>query len=352
MTLPISPSSFARVFACPGSARLSEGINTPSNAAMERGTKLHAELEALFTAKKKVTAKTPATLKVALGGLLRARADLAGVALNPVTEYVEARLDFKWLGIELGEERGRVDYAFVNEHSGIVIDFKTGRGSDEYDRPRESWQLRLYAAALALKHPEVETWGLAYCAPERESGEVWTEAWVDADELAEVREMAVDAVKRAQAEDAPTILGDHCKWCPAKSKCPSMGASLPSIGNDTLVGVSAADKFVAMAPTDRAELWSKVLAAEEWLGALKADITRLAHEGHEVEGYEAKPYRIDKRWADEETAAKVLTVAFGEGAFERRLISPAAALKKGLVDDCQLIAEVPAAITLKKRGKR
>lgn len=349
--LAISPSIFERVFNCPASARLCAGVVVEENAAMRRGTEKHEHLVKCFEGKAE---PRDSGEYYALNQLLEIRSGL--VALNhgePVIQHIEDQLDFKWLGITLGENRGRADYAFVALRDGCaaVIDYKTGKGGESYDRPTESWQLRLYAIALVEMYPELVGVWVMYLAPEREGAVKCSGGFLGREELLECKELAIEAVKAAKAKDAPAVSGDHCRWCPAKSKCPAMAKALPSVGNDTLVGVSVVDKFAALAPTGRAELWQKVLAAEEWLASVKADIIKLAANGHKVDGYEAVPYRIDLRWKDEAEAEKALYTIFLDEAYERKLLSPAAAKKKAgdSTAFAHLVTEVPSAISLKRR---
>lgn len=338
VALAISPSIFERVAGCPGSAQLCADIPVVVNAAMERGTALHKELEEAFLGHAPAKSES---VKFALEALLQTRKGL-NEEHGLVTQYVEERLDFAWLGIELGPERGRVDYAFVAGPQGVVVDFKTGRGGDSYDHPEQSWQMILYAIALSKRFPAVDAWDLRYLAPERD-GDKYTSGKVTRDQLAEYEELAISIVAEAKSKSPRFETGDHCRWCPGKSVCKLMSQTLPAVGGDSDL-VSVVDKFVAMAPTGRAEIWAKVQAAKEWLASVEADIVRLAQD-HPVEGYECKPYRIDKRWTDEGEASVV--EALGDRAFEKRLVTPAAAKKLGFNTDGHTI-DVPAALALKK----
>jgi hypothetical protein len=189
---------------------------------MARGTKMHADLAELFLGRTKVGKKTSAPLKVALEKLLWLRADLAQTEPEPVSEYVEARLDFAWLGLDLPEDRGRVDYAFVGKTYGAVCDLKSGRGA--HPSPSTDPQLLLYACALARKHPGVKFWGLSFLTPEQAT--VFHEEAVPREVMLEWDEVFRDAVQYCKDHPTEYHLGPQCKWCPAKAKCPAVTQSL------------------------------------------------------------------------------------------------------------------------------
>lgn len=347
MKLSISPSVFARVAQCPGSAQLSADITVVPSPAMERGTALHKELEDTFLGR--IRTENPAVAE-ACRVLLEVRKQMALKHNLTVKEWVEARLDFKWLGLNLDPERGRVDYAFAAGDEGWVIDFKTGRGDESYDHPGESWQLLLYACALARlpENADVESWNLAYLAPERAEGEHFVVQNVHRDILHEYAGSAKETVKLAKSKTPVFNTGTHCKWCPAKSRCHKLQESAVSVlpeGALSKPGMGAA--FLAATPTERAKMWETVLEAESFVESLKAELIKHATEVP-VDGYMVRPSRVDKRWSDPDLAERVLAVALGEKAYESKLISPSAALKLGFVDDSGLIVNVPAALALKK----
>ena len=97
-----------------------------------------------------------------------------------------------------------------------LVDFKYGKGV--WVAARNNPQLMYYAlgAALLIEHP-VSKISMTVVQPRFAKGDPVRTATVDAVELAE---WSIELIARAHATqqpNAPTVAGEHCKFCPAKS---------------------------------------------------------------------------------------------------------------------------------------
>lgn len=99
-----------------------------------------------------------------------------------------------------------------------LVDFKYGKGV--WVPARNNHQLMYYAlnAALLIEHP-VSKISMTVVQPRFAKGDPVRTATVDAVELVE---WSIELLARAHAtqrHDAPTVAGEHCKFCPAKTSC-------------------------------------------------------------------------------------------------------------------------------------
>lgn len=172
-----------------------------------------------------------------------------------------------------------------------VYDYKHGTRRIE---PHENKQLLYYAlgAALNLALPlrEVElviVQPRAYGIPVRR----WS---TDMLTLVEFMDVLGDAVDRAREPNAPLIAGPWCResFCPASGTCPAYRA----------YAQEAAKLEFAQAPTqtlsDEAlgEILDKADAIRDWVAAVFAEATRRAEAGEPPPGWRMVPKRAMRRW--------------------------------------------------------
>jgi len=121
---------------------------------------------------------------------------------------------------------GKADDTFIYSDTGLIVDFKTGRG-DAPESPK-NLQLRSLAVILWLKHqkrlrriyvaivqPLVNREPLLCCYEEADLEQATAELLA-----------LLDAIMKP---DAPLTAGTQCKFCPAKFRCPAAKAALETL---------------------------------------------------------------------------------------------------------------------------
>ena len=129
------------------------------------------------------------------------------------------------------------------------------------------------------------------------------------------------AVETAQTPNAPTAVGEHCRFCTAKPICPSMNGSAERMLRTQLDVIPADQLGLALVMADK---------LEEYI----ADLRKLAfdrlEQGMPVPGYKLVPKRATRQWANEDKAALALAnlgLSSTEMHKPAELISPAQAEK-------------------------
>lgn len=99
----------------------------------------------------------------------------------------------------------------------LIVDLKTGAIKDEHKT-----EAMFYALVATLRYGVAPWRSTIYSLA---SGE-WTDADVTTDELYAITDQVGEAVRRivavlTESRAAELTPGDHCRWCPLKSTCPS-----------------------------------------------------------------------------------------------------------------------------------
>jgi len=324
----IRPSSFFRVALCPGSATLEAGAPYEPSENAERGTRLH-ELVAWEVAGIPLSAKT---IKLATDEEKALAAqwclDLANALPDPV--WVEQRVSLEWLGEGI---TGKPDYFGIDDDGKLIIpDLKTGRGPDL--RPKNAWQLRLYAITL-LKITMVPSklLRLIFFVPETDFP--WREDEVEEKEVWAWEQEALRIKDLALSDNPPykaTVEG--CKYCKARTFCPTLRETAMKMIEFAQPGMKLQEAFERMTPEVRSDTWEQLKLAEGWIKDAQLEAVKAA--GKMIfTGYERKPTKIDKRWIDKDVRSRRGTLKTLAREFDLRpgtvddidTISPAAALK-------------------------
>jgi len=130
----------------------------------------------------------------------------------------------------------------------------------------------------------------------------------------------------------------QCRFCKAEADCPALRAEMAEIVGGS--GVATIDDFRDLVPLDMYDgvgdnylsiAMSKVGLVEDWCKAVRAEVERRLFEGKDVPGYKlVQGKRGNRKWADEEDAAKALKAARLKDAdmYKKMLISPTEAEKR------------------------
>lgn len=193
-----------------------------------------------------------------------------------------------------------VRYRPAEQHL-LVADYKHGSGV-----PVElagNTQLLIYAvgAARKLGNRGLKTIKLAIIQPRCPKVPPVQEWEFGVDELMEFWEKLDAGIAATKPDDAPTIAGDHCRWCPAAAICPTLRAqTVANIAMDF-------EKVSGMIDHD---LLSKAMADVPILKARAKAIEELVEQelkaGRKVPGFKLVAGRGQRKWKDEKDATRHL----------------------------------------------
>ena len=297
----VGGSTAKRVIHCPGSVGLVAQMppQVASKYAAE-GTLLHECIEAVMAygtvstiaAKYNLTDEQTEKLRFCAQALdeIDPKADMRFVT--------ETQVEFEGVK-ELEGVFGNADLVGRIGDRCIVLDWKFGDGV--MVEAEESYQGLFYAAATK------KTSSLYWAAQGTSEVEIvivqpphvrrWVTTWnrVDAFE----REL-VAAVKLAQRPDAPTAVGDWCRWCTAKPVCPSMTGAIDRTVHQALKDI---DNETLGAALQRAE------SLETFIKAARALAQARLKKGMSVPGYKLVAKRATRQWANDLDATESLRAA-------------------------------------------
>lgn len=338
----LGASSCYRWSACPGSVRLSAGIESKSSSYAEEGTAAHQLAEICLRNGQDpiewVDRKLPAKYgSVYVTGEM---ADAVAVYTDYVRPFIlagdevqiEHRFDLSSLGVGV-PMFGTADCVIYRPQLRklIVPDYKHGAGLavEAEGNP----QLRYYGlgAMLAMPDKPIDSVEVVVVQPRafHPAGPIRSET-LDPFDLTLWSGELIEAAKATTQPDAPLSAGDHCRWCPAHPICPAQQSRALAVLESDFDAIT-----VPPAPeTLSAERIGHILQAadgvEAWLKAVRAHAYRLACDGNPPPGFKLVEGRPGNRaWADEDDAALALTIAgVGEEAlYTRKLVSVAQAEK-------------------------
>lgn len=266
------------------------------------------------------------------------------------TLLVEQRVSFgTHLGVDDAIAAGTADAIVVKGNSMHVIDLKYGRGRSVEVEANE--QLQMYAlGALTLVQELADIDEVTLVIHQPRSGGVKTTTLSTADLLSWAQyanECAASVLQAETANDLTRYLKPGpkaCQWCKAKATCPALGQRI----GDT-VAIDFDDLTEAPKPGLYGNEWLSVAMksvdlVEDWCKAVRAETERRLLAGVEVPDWKLVEGRKGlRRWSDERTVATLLEAAIPNEAYEKKLISPAAAEK--LLKKLPVWSSISASIT-------
>lgn len=297
---------------CPGSVRLSEGIESRSSAYAEEGTEAHALAEKMLRGENAVAEQE---------------------MLDAVVVYVDAVRELARGGELLIEHRfdlsevhdglfGTADAVIwqPKEKTLVVMDYKHGAGIPV--KVEGNPQLMYYAlgALLTLKYPAVKVRiGVVQPRCEHPAGPVrwWEISAIDLiDFSADLKEYA----RATEQDTAPLVPGEHCRFCPAAALCPKLVATAQEV---------AKLDFRPNRPYDPEQLRLALdsrPALQAWMKALDEFAYAEAEQGRTPPGYKLVAKRATRKWRNEADVIEA-TQKVGLDVFEKSVKSPAAVEK-------------------------
>lgn len=346
----IGPSGLERVLACPGSHALSVGEPRTSSYDSRLGTAAH-ELGARCLAEERDAAFFIGETIVVEGEPFVVDDEMAGF----VQVYVDHVRRLPGDGV-LVEQRVTVPVIdtwgtadAIRPHAAAatlyVVDLKYGKGV--FVSGRDNPQLKAYAwgaYSMFSVVDDIEHVEVAIVQPRIDNimSERYTvaelEAWAHgvAPRVAQARDLAA---RHAAGEDVALDLapGGHCRFCPAKAKCPAVralvvdttGIEFEDLGAPP---VSNGEGGVSKAEGRGAELAAalpKLDLIEDWVRETRAAALRHLEAGGEIPGYKLVEGRRGHRtWANADAVETLMKQKFRlpvDDMYEKKVIGPAAA---------------------------
>lgn len=349
----IGASSMYRWEKCPGSVRLSEGIEVPSSPFAIEGTTAHEVAEKIL-------------LKEILEEMAREKygdemIDAVMVYVNTIEKeskahesvvYIEERVNLSEIHKGLFGTSDAVIY-FPKERLLVVYDYKHGAGLPV--EVENNPQLLYYALGTLYKldvpATHIETVVVQPRCPHPD-GPVRRHTYT----ALEMVEFGVRLKAAALATEAPNArlqAGEHCRFCPASSICPLLREKANAM---------AIKEFSTQKPYDERDLsealeWAPIL--EAWIKNLRDFAYGQATLGKKIPGWKLVDKRATRKWVSEKEAAKFLTMELGLGEddmFTKKLKTPSQiekVLKKEKKKISSLIkAESSGAVLVPESDKR
>lgn len=348
----LAPSAAHRWVACPGSIRLSAGIEEAPSVYAAEGTAAHEIaahcLDTGFDADRFKGQIVDTSGKTAAEKFRHGQPNgtttfpVDGDMVDSVQTYLDVAREIAQDSEDFEIEQRLDVSAFVEGIFGTgdfiayrgdlqrvtICDFKHGRGVAV--EVAENEQLLTYALAVARRYHnrgvrEVELIIVQPRAPHRD-GPVrrWVTDLVGLYDHAMTIQSAAEMAKR---DDAPLVPGDHCKFCRAAAICPALQMEAAAI-----VGLKQIDGEVMgiddPAKYEPAELAAKLRALPvvmNWCKRLEEFAHAEAVRGRMPPGYKLVAKRAVRKWKDEAAAAMQLGMLGVEDdvLFETKMRSPA-----------------------------
>lgn len=333
-----APSAAHRWWACPGSIRMSEGVEQRTSSYAAEGTAAH-ELAAHCLKENlppenflgsviDIAAKSPGEMFGNRGltdNLTRFEVDeemVEGVRLYvDVVESlkpkdgdfeldVEQRLDMTHLHPDIF---GTGDVVLYQVKAGRlhVVDLKYGKGVAV--EPEGNPQLMLYGAGAARRYHNraLNEIVLHIVQPRAPHVRGPVRSWVtDPLALLEFEDDIAAAAKRTEAADAPLVAGEHCRFCPAAGFCPALRDQTmdEAMAEFTDEGVTLPVSPGEVSPDKRAIVLRAADCIQNWVKSVQEFEHGEAMAGRCAPGFKLVAKRATRKWRDEDEVRDKLLV--------------------------------------------
>ncbi len=285
----LSASRIQRVMDCPGSVRLEGQMPyEPAGEAAAIGTAIHELSEKLLRGE----AINPNDYPDDHFNMAMEYVEFVNnLVEKPRKRMIEVNVDagLKSLHQALG---GTADAVLVDGNHLHVIDLKTGRVLVEAENNK---QLMTYALGVMRQfNAPIDITCTMHIFQPKAGHSKWTVKGID---LVNHSHELVHAANLALSPDAPTNPSpDACKYCRAKTICPSMRQKV----QDNARKEFAPDTAITPEMIELAKL------AEDWSAAVLAAAKQQLTNGETITGWNLKPGRKTRFWKSEELAAAAL----------------------------------------------
>lgn len=330
-----SASGSERWLACPGSIALSAKAPPQKDTAYSKeGTRAHECLEVFLKNGPEAYVHTRAFLLRSHPADMVAHTHQAAQEIwsrvpEGATLFAETRVDLGFIGLGM---YGTADAVIVEDFGKLtVVDFKYGAGV-AIDAEHNS-QLAYYALGAAHFHgfnfTDV-TMLVIQPRAEHRSGLTTREWTITVEELETWGHKFRSGVEACEDPMAPLQAGDWCRFCPAKTICPTISDQAFDEARLEFDAVPDGEVTVTspkLSTLPIVDLGTALKAAdklEEWVKAVREFALGHLEEGHKIPGFKLVPKRATRWWIDEAKAAKEARKLYGDKAFSTpELLSPA-----------------------------
>ena len=338
----LAPSASHRWIECPGSIRLSEGIEQVSSSFANEGTAAHELashcLNTGFDADRFADWVVDIRGKEWHEKFLRHGAATDGMNRFPIDEEmvegvqmyldhirqivaeaddpgiemdVEHRFDLTHIHPDMFGTGDCVIYSPAMQHL-WVVDLKYGRGVQVDSVDNE--QLLTYGVGAVKRHhnrPLTDV-TLTIVQPRGHHAKGPVRAWLtDLLEVMEFAERLKIAAARCEQPDAPLKVGDWCKFCPAAAICPAnRDAALAVARAEFSEGAINVAEPETMTMQDVAAALKHADVLENWLQRLREYAHAQATGGSMPPGFKLVAKRAYRRWKDEQSVVSSLRNLF------------------------------------------
>jgi hypothetical protein len=306
----LAPSAAHRWINCPGSIRLSEGIEEKSSVFADEGTAAHELAEWCLS-----SFKDPATRFgdfITVNGcdfeIDEEMVDSVQLYVETVKSLVEpgdeveyeAKLDLRHIP-GMGFGTGDATIFKPKKRRLVIVDLKYGRGVPVF--AKDNPQLRLYAVGLAQRyHNRGIDWIECIIVQPRCSqiGDIVPGVrkpdLIEAVDLVEFRVEVERAAAATMAPDAPLNPGDWCRFCPAAPTCPALRERVLAVAE---MEFGEPPKVDSLTLDKMAFVLREAGIVKDWLKRVEERAHQMARDGNPPTGFKLVASRATRKWKDE-----------------------------------------------------
>lgn len=306
----LSASSAHRWFNCPGSVGLSK-LMPPQESSKyaEEGTLAHSWLE--YKLHKSLFAKE---IEKPASELTDEMEEAIDVAVNYIGDkfmfakekdiLIEGRFDLSYIHEGMF---GTADFSGITPDGELfVIDYKHGKGV--VVSIEDNKQLLFYSVgAVNYFDVSADTKVTMVIIQPRAMGHSIKEQTMTAGEIHDWTNILIEKAKEADQDNAPLKSGQHCKWCPAQSRCPAMAKEMFSDVVKipvTEIKTRELPKPELLQKDELINIISHKDIIESWLEACYGFLQGAAIAGETIPGYKLVCRTGHRKWSDEEQVKK------------------------------------------------
>jgi hypothetical protein len=362
----LSPSGAHRWIECPGSINACEGLTSTSSHFADEGTAAHEVCEQALLRNLDADAFLGSWVDIDTGKFWPVEpqgvdesdkvfevTDEMVEAVQVYVDYcrplcegaeveIEAKLDLDHIP---GMEFGTGDFCAYHPETQTltIVDFKYGMGVKVH--AKENPQLLTYALGVARRYAGRGVKSVKIVVIQPRAQGVPVDEWeTDALGLLDFEADLTAAALATVPADAPRHAGEHCKFCLAAPTCKTLQGLAMSTALATFEPVDEVTE-ADLAPVERmssddlAKALRGVPVMKLWLKRMEEFAHAEAMAGRIPTGFKLVPKRASRKWKDPKEAEKFLfySMGLGDGAFTKKLITPAGADKilKGRKSDAE-----------------
>lgn len=202
---------------------------------------------------------------------------------------------------------GKPDLVLISreQSEALILDYKTGYG--EQQDSCENDQLRALAVLLRHENPDIAAVTVGIIQPG--AGMRVQLSTFNASHIDDAEDELRAALKRAQDPDAPTVLGNHCKYCNAKAICDKQQRNLERV--ERLHIGTYVDRQELLSNDRLSELLDACGQAERMIGNIRAEAKRRLEAGESVPGWRLVDGAARRTVTDAKTLADTLLIQLG-----------------------------------------